>query len=59
MDRRVGPTQAITFGNLNDKNQQVTKLQTEPLRYTLLDELNALPRVSYMARVKNLNPELV
>jgi molybdopterin-containing oxidoreductase family iron-sulfur binding subunit len=52
------PTEAITFGNLNDKNQEVTKLQTEPLRYTLLDELNAQPRVSYMARVKNPNPEL-
>jgi molybdopterin-containing oxidoreductase family iron-sulfur binding subunit len=53
------PTEAISFGNLNDKNQLVTRLQEEPLRYTLLDELNALPRVSYMARVKNLNPELV
>jgi molybdopterin-containing oxidoreductase family iron-sulfur binding subunit len=52
------PTQAITFGNLNDPNQAVTKLQKEPLRYTLLDELNAMPRVSYLGRVRNPNPEL-
>ena len=52
------PTQAITFGNLNVKEEQVTQLQTEPLRYTLLDELNAMPRVSYLGRVKNPNPEM-
>ncbi len=53
------PTQAISFGNLNDKNQMVTRLQNEPLRYTLLDELNTQPRVSYLSRVRNPNPELV
>jgi MoCo/4Fe-4S cofactor protein with predicted Tat translocation signal len=53
------PTQAITFGNLNVKEEQVTQLQTEPLRYTLLDELNAMPRVSYLGRVKNPNPEML
>jgi molybdopterin-containing oxidoreductase family iron-sulfur binding subunit len=53
------PTQAITFGNLNDPRWEVTGLQNEPLRYTLLDELNALPRVSYLSRVRNPNPELV
>ena len=52
------PTQAISFGNLNDPRWDVTQLQNEPLRYTLLDELNALPRVSYLGRVKNPNPAL-
>jgi len=33
-------------------------LQDEPLRYTLLDELNTKPRTSYLARVKNPNPAL-
>jgi molybdopterin-containing oxidoreductase family iron-sulfur binding subunit len=52
------PTKAISFGNLNDPRWEVTGLQDEPLRYTLLDELNALPRVSYLGRVKNPNPEM-
>ena len=52
------PTQAISFGNLNDGRWEMTKLQNEPLRYTLLDDLNALPRVSYLGKVKNPNPEM-
>jgi molybdopterin-containing oxidoreductase family iron-sulfur binding subunit len=52
------PTQAIIFGNLNDPRWEVTPLQKEPLRYTLLDELNTLPRVSYLGKVRNPNPEL-
>jgi MoCo/4Fe-4S cofactor protein with predicted Tat translocation signal len=52
------PTQAIIFGNLNDDRWEVTKLQDEPLRYSLLEELNTRPRTTYMARVRNLNPEI-
>jgi MoCo/4Fe-4S cofactor protein with predicted Tat translocation signal len=53
------PTQAITFGNLNDPRWEVAGLQDEPLRYTLLDELNTRPRTSYLAKVRNPNPALV
>ncbi len=53
------PTQAITFGNLNEPTWDVSKLQEEPLRYTLLDELNTRPRTSYLAKVRNPNPALV
>ena len=52
------PTHAITFGNLNDPRWEVTTLQAEPLRYTLLDELNTLPRTSYLPRVSNPHPSL-
>jgi MoCo/4Fe-4S cofactor protein with predicted Tat translocation signal len=52
------PTQAITFGNLNDPKWDVVGLQDEPLRYTLLDELNTRPRTSYLAKVRNPNPAL-
>jgi Fe-S-cluster-containing dehydrogenase component len=52
------PTQAIMFGNLNDSRWDATKLQDEPHRYTLLDELNTKPRTSYLSRLKNPNPEL-
>ena len=52
------PTEAIAFGNLNDPRWTATKLQKEPLRYTLLDELNTLPRTSYLPVVANPNPAL-
>jgi molybdopterin-containing oxidoreductase family iron-sulfur binding subunit len=52
------PTQAIIFGNINDPNAAVSKLKQEPLSYTSLDALNTRPRVSYMATIKNLSPDL-
>lgn len=51
--QQVCPTQAITFGNINDQNSQVTAARQAPQRYTLLDELNTLPRVTYLARLSN------
>jgi MoCo/4Fe-4S cofactor protein with predicted Tat translocation signal len=53
------PTQAIVFGDIRDADQQVSRWKTEPRNYTLLDELNTKPRTSYLARLKNLNPELI
>jgi molybdopterin-containing oxidoreductase family iron-sulfur binding subunit len=52
------PTQAIVFGDINDPNAQVTKLKAEPTTYSALPELNTRPRVTYMARLRNLNPAL-
>jgi MoCo/4Fe-4S cofactor protein with predicted Tat translocation signal len=52
------PTKAIAFGNLNDPRWEVTKLQAEPLRYSLLDELNTLPRTTYLPIVTNPHPGL-
>ncbi|MCA9592780.1 MAG: TAT-variant-translocated molybdopterin oxidoreductase [Myxococcales bacterium] len=52
------PTEAIVFGDLNDKGSKVAQLQNGPRSYGLLEELNNRPRVRYLARVKNPNPEL-
>jgi molybdopterin-containing oxidoreductase family iron-sulfur binding subunit len=49
---------AIVFGDLNDATSEVSKLQSSPRAYKLLEELNDRPRVSYLARIKNPNPEL-
>ncbi len=52
------PTQAITFGNINDENSEVSKLQHSPRAYDLLAELNIKPRTRYLARVRNTHPRL-
>lgn len=50
------PTQAITFGDLNDPNSAVTKARQNDRRYELLAELNLKPRTSYLGRLRNPNP---
>jgi Fe-S-cluster-containing dehydrogenase component len=52
------PTDAIVFGNLNDSGSRVARLQAEARNYPLLGELNTRPRTTYLAVVRNPNPEL-
>ncbi len=52
------PTRAITFGDLNDPASAVAKLAADRRNYVLLEELNIKPRTSYLARIRNPNPEL-
>ena len=54
----VCPTDAIVFGNIEDKESQVARLKESPLNYELLGELNVQPRTTYLARLKNPNPNL-
>jgi MoCo/4Fe-4S cofactor protein with predicted Tat translocation signal len=52
------PAQAITFGDLNEKGSAVARLKAEPRNYSLLSDLNTRPRTTYLAAVRNPNPEL-
>ncbi len=52
------PSQAITFGDLNDPKSHVRKLKQEGLSYGLLAELNTRPRTTHMAALRNPNPEI-
>jgi molybdopterin-containing oxidoreductase family iron-sulfur binding subunit len=52
------PTQAITFGNINDSTSEVAKLKATHLNYGILTDLNTRPRTTYLARLKNPNPEI-
>ena len=56
--QQVCPTEAITFGNLNDKNSKVAKSQELPRKYGLLDDLNTRPRTQYLGYVRNSNEAL-
>lgn len=48
------PTQAISFGDLNDPNSRVAKaFKSEPRSYELLEEWYAKPSVRYMSKIKN------
>ncbi|HLH92207.1 MAG TPA: TAT-variant-translocated molybdopterin oxidoreductase [Xanthobacteraceae bacterium] len=52
------PTQAIIFGDRNDRDSAVAKRKATPTDYVLLDELNTRPRTSYGALVRNPNPAI-
>jgi molybdopterin-containing oxidoreductase family iron-sulfur binding subunit len=50
------PTNAIVFGNVNDKESPVTKLRNEEHTnrvFYALEQLHVLPNVSYLAKIRN------
>jgi molybdopterin-containing oxidoreductase family iron-sulfur binding subunit len=56
--QQVCPTQAIVFGDINDRGSRVHQLKQENLNYAMLAELNTRPRTTYLAELRNPNPEV-
>jgi molybdopterin-containing oxidoreductase family iron-sulfur binding subunit len=53
------PTQAISFGSLNDESARVTQLHKDERHYKLLLELGTQPRTVHLVRLRNPNPALL
>ena len=47
------PANAIIFGDLTDVKSRVAQMKKSGRNYTLLDELNLRPALSYLAKVRN------
>ena len=52
------PTRAIAFGDLNDPKSAVAKWSEVNRNYKLLAEIGTRPRTSFLARIRNPNPQL-
>jgi MoCo/4Fe-4S cofactor protein with predicted Tat translocation signal len=52
------PAEAIVFGDINDQASRVAQLKASPRNYGLLTELQTRPRTTYLASVRNPNPEM-
>ena len=51
------PAQAIVFGDMNDPNADISRYRKHDLGYHVLEEVNARPNVTYLAKLRNIHSE--
>ncbi|MGL6021572.1 MAG: TAT-variant-translocated molybdopterin oxidoreductase [Chitinophagaceae bacterium] len=51
------PTEAISFGNVLNKESDVVKQRSDKRSYYLLEQIHVLPNVNYLAKVRNTDLE--
>jgi molybdopterin-containing oxidoreductase family iron-sulfur binding subunit len=47
------PADAIIFGDMNDKDSEMSRLISSGRRYNLLEELFTIPSVNYLTKIKS------
>ncbi len=52
------PTRAIVFGDTRDEKSRISAAKKLDRDYALLGELNVRPRTTYLAKLRNPNPDL-
>ena len=52
------PAGAIVFGNIADPESRVSKLKKQDRDYAVLEYLLTKPRLTYLAKVRNPNPNM-
>jgi Fe-S-cluster-containing dehydrogenase component len=52
------PAEAIVFGDISDPESSVTKAKEQERTYKVLEFLLTKPRLTYLARVRNPNPDM-
>ncbi|MCX6969416.1 MAG: TAT-variant-translocated molybdopterin oxidoreductase [Verrucomicrobia bacterium] len=52
------PNDSLVFGDIMDRESRVARLRSSERGYTMYNYLNAAPRVTYLARIRNPNPKM-
>ena len=51
------PTDAISFGDVKNKESEVSKMWNDERNYYVLEEIHTLPSVGYLTKIKNIDKE--
>ncbi|MCU7497027.1 MAG: TAT-variant-translocated molybdopterin oxidoreductase [Ignavibacteria bacterium] len=52
------PSEAIVFGDANDPDSIISKFRAHNLGYHVLVDLNTRPNITYLAKLRNIHPEV-